>query len=520
MSMTPFDASGDFHPTAEGRDLRRLAVRGGAATISAAALSLAAQVVSTVILARLLAPADFGLVAMVTTFGMFLLGVGPNGVNEAVIQRDKMDRFLASNLFWINSVVGLVLAIGFAAAGSLLARFYRNPLVANVAVTMSPSIFISGISVIHISLLKRGMRFAAVSANDVVGRGVNTAVAVLLALKGWGYWALVAGIVAQVLSVTIGAWWLCRWIPSLPRRGVGTRAVVRFAAKVYGTFNANYFTRNFDNLLVGWKFNAAALGYYKKAYDLFALSASQLTAPLNNVALAALSRVKHDPARFRRHLTSSLEMVAFVGMAVGADLSLVGKDVVRLVLGPKWSEAGRIFELFGPGIGVMLLYSTIGWIHLSIGKPERWFRWTLVESATTALLFVLALPWGPAGIAVAWSVSFWALLIPAFWYAGRPTQFGASQLLAAVWKYAMASLLAGWMTAITVRRLAFSAMPASAGTAIEEIIVISVLFAVLYLGAVILLHWGYSPFRQLGSLLRELAPVSRTTALQVAPKES
>jgi PST family polysaccharide transporter len=520
MRMTPFDVDGDFHPKAEGRELRRLAVRGGAATTTAAALSLGVQVVSTVILARLLTPADFGLVAMVTTFYMFLMGVGANGCNEAIIQRDKMDEGLASNLFWINFAVGLVLAIGFAAAGSLLARFYKTPQVAHIAVAMSPAIFIAGISVVHVSLLKRAMRFATVSANEVVGRAVNTLLAIFLTLRGWGYWALVAGIVAQSLSAVIGAWWLCRWIPSVPRRGVGTRAIIRFAATVYGTFNANYFTRNFDNLLVGWRFNAVALGYYKKAYDLFALSASQLTVPLNNVALAALSRVKDDPVRFRRHLTRSLEIIAFIGMALGADLTLVGKDVVRLVLGPKWSESGRLFELFGPGIGVMLLYSTVGWIHISIGKPGRFLRWTLVESVSTALLFVLALPWGPAGIAVAWSVSFWILLIPAFWYAGRPIQFGTSQLTAAVWKYGVASLTAGWVTTIAVRRLAFLAMPASASTAVEGIIVISVVFLTLYLAAVILLHRGFSPLRQLGSLLLELAPASRAPDLHEAIKES
>jgi O-antigen/teichoic acid export membrane protein len=520
MRMTPFDACGDFHPLAEGRELRRLAVRGGAATTSAAAVSLAVQIVSTVILARLLTPADFGLVAMVTTFYMLLTGVGANGCNEAIIQREKMEQFLASNLFWINFAVGLVLTIGFAAAGSLLARFYKTPQVAQIAVAMSPAILIAGISVVHVSLLKRAMRFATVSANEVVGRAVNTVVAILLTLWGWGYWALVWGIVAQSLSVAIGAWWLCRWIPSWPQRGVGTRAVVRFAATVYGRYNANYFTRNFDNLLVGWRFNAVALGYYKRAYDLFALSASQLTAPLNNVALAALSRVKHDPARFRRHLASSLGIIAFIGMALGADLTLVGTDLVRLVLGPKWSESGRIFELFGPGIGVMLLYSTVGWIHISIGKPGRFLRWTLVESAITALFFVLALPWGPPGIAVAWSVSFWILLIPAFWYAGRPIQFGAPELVAAVWKYGVASLTAGWVTAMTVRRSAYSAMPASAGAAFEGIIVISAVFVTLYLGTVILLYRGCSPLRQLGSLLLELAPVSRTPNLQEAIKES
>lgn len=518
--MRPFDAHGNFHPTVEGTELRRLAVRGGAATISAATLSLGVQLVSTVILARLLKPADFGLVAMVTTISMFLFSVGANGFNEAIIQRDTLDRSLASNLFWINAALGFILTIGFAATGSLLARFYRNPLVADVAVAMSPSILVSAVSIIHVALLKRAMRFAAVSANEVVGRSVNTIVAILLAFRGWGYWALVAGIIAQVLSTTMGAWWLCRWIPSLPRPGVGTRATVGFAANVYGTFSANYFTRNFDNLLVGWKFNAAALGYYKKAYDLFALSASQLTAPLNNVALAALSRVKDDPARFRRHLASSLEMVAFVGMAIGADLTLVGKDVVRLVLGPKWSESGRIFELFGPGIGVMLLYSTVGWIHVSIGKPERWFRWTLIESVATALLFLLVLPWGPAGIAVAWSVSFWVLLIPAFWYAGRPIHFGVSQLVATAWRYGVASLLAGCMTTMVVRRFAFSAVPAGALGALEEMIRTSVVFSMLYLGMIILLHRGCSPLRRLGSLLLELAPVSRTSALRVATKAS
>jgi O-antigen/teichoic acid export membrane protein len=404
----------------------------------------------------------------------------------------------------------LILTVGFAASGSLLARFYRNPLVALVAIGMSVSIFISAVSTMHIALLKRAMRFTAVSANEVVARAVNTVVAVLLALRGWGYWALVAGIVAQVLITTMGALWLCRWIPSLPRRGVGTRAMLKFAANVYGRFSANYFARNFDNVLVGWQFNAAALGYYKKAYDLFALTASQLTAPLHSVALAALSRLNQEPARFKRYLANSLGIVAFVGMAVGADLTLVGKDVVRLVLGLKWSESGRIFELFGPGIGIMLLYSTVGWIHLSIGKPARWLRWSLVESAATASLFVVALPWGPAGIAVAWSVSYWVLAIPAFWYAGRPIGFGVSSLISAVWKYAAASLIAGLGTAAIIRGTTFWGDPSSADAALWAIITISALFVTLYLGTVILLHRGCAPLRQLLSLLWEIAPGRRS----------
>jgi PST family polysaccharide transporter len=167
----------------------------------------------------------------------------------------------------------------------------------------------------------------------------------------------------------------------------------------------------------------------------------------------------------------------------------------------------------------MLLYSTIGWIHVSMGKPERWFRWMLVEATATGLSFLVALPWGPTGIAVAWSVSYWILLVPAFWYAGRPINFGPSLLLGAVWKYALAALVAG-CSIFMLRRLTFSGSPGSLFHTFEEIVLISVAFSILYLGAIILLHRGFLPLRQLKDLLRELAPASRTRALKIAVTES
>jgi len=515
--MIPFDNSGAFHPVALGSELRRLAVRGAAATISAAALGLAAQTVSTVILARLLTPGDFGVVAMVTTFSLLLMSVGVNGFEEAVIQRPEIDRFQASNLFWINCGIGVVLAAGFAGASSLLAHFYHNPLVTRVAIGVSPAIFLASTSVVHVALVKRAMQFTSISANDIIARVGYTVVALVLAWQGWGYWALVVGIVGSSLSTTIGAWWLCRWVPSLPRRGVGTCAVLKFAGNTYGAFIAYYFTRNFDNLLVGWRYNAVALGFYKKAYDLFALSASQLISPLHNVALAALSKLQDDPERFNRYLKNSLGIIAFVGMAVGADLTLVGKELVRLVLGPKWSESGRIFEMFGPGIGIMLLSSTACWIHLSIGKPERWLRWTIVESTTTGLLFVAALPWGPAGIAVAWSVSYWILLIPAFWYAGQPIGFGVSSLVAAVWRYVIAALVGALVSSSIVGHMLTGTVANTVTEALTFIVVKSLLFVILYLGAVILLYQGFDPLLRFITLVREILPGAGRVRVAAVP---
>jgi PST family polysaccharide transporter len=502
--LKPFDSSGAFRPATD--QLLGLAVRGAGVTVLSSGLGLAIQIVSTVSLARLLTPRDFGVVTMVTTFSLLLVNFGLNGFTEAVLQSEEINDALVSNLFWINLAFGALLTIAFGAAGSLLARFYRDPLVSRVTVGISLTIFLTSTSVQHLALLKRAMRFSVVSANDICARTISIGLMILLAWAGWGYWALVAGAIAQPLIQSVGAWFQCRWIPSLPRKAPGTAAMVRFAINVYGRFSVNYFARNMDNLLVGWRFDAPTLGFYKKAYDLFALSASQLVSPLTVVAVSALSRLNRYSAEYRRYLVRALAVTAFVGMGVGAGLTLVGGDVIRLVLGPGWEESGRIFTFFGAGIGVMLLYGTHGWIHLSIGRADRWFRWGILEFAFTGLLFLLALRWGPVGIAIAWTASFWILTIPAFWYAGKPINLGVGIIIDAVWRYLLASLLAGGAAALILRGFPpLLAAPGAMGAALR-IGVTSVLFGILYLGSVILLYWGCTPIHELAGLLREMVP--------------
>src|SRR5262249_13528297 len=383
-------------------------------TIFSSAVGLGVQIVSTVVLARLLTAADFGLIAMVTTVSLLLVNFGLNGFTEAVIQSEKLDHDLASNLFWINVAAGFLLTLGLAGAGGILARFYGNPRVAGAAIGISLTIITTSCSVLHLALLKRAMRFSALSVNDIVASAVSVSVSILLAGLNFGSWALVAGAIARPVSQSIGAWWMCRWLPGLPRRADDTVPRVRFALYIYGRFAINYCVRNMDNLLVRWRFGPALLGFCQKDYDLFLLSASQLVARLTTVAVSALSRLDRESSEYRRALLAALSTTAFVGMGLGAALTLTGKDVIRLLLGPGWEQAGQIFTLFGPGVGIMLLYNTHCWIHLSIGTPARWLRWVFVEFTLTGLLFVAGLRYGPAGVAAAWTASFWILTIPAF----------------------------------------------------------------------------------------------------------
>ncbi len=216
---------------------------------------------------------------------------------------------------------------------------------------------------------------------------------------------------------------------------------------VYSHFAFSYSTRNTDNLLVGWRYGAQSLGFYKKAYDLFVLPENQCFAPLSAVVVSTLSRVNGDREQFQRYFLRAVAVLALVGMGIGADFALVGRDLIRFLLGPGWDEAGRIFALFGPGIGVMLLYNTHGWVHLSIGRPERWFRWGLWSSYAPRACSWWRLHWGPSGVALAWTVSYFILMFPGFWYAGKPIGLGIGPIFAAIWKFFAASVVAGFGTA-------------------------------------------------------------------------
>jgi PST family polysaccharide transporter len=508
--MKPFDANGSFAPSVPGGGvaLRRLAVRGAGITIFSGGVGLAIQVIATVVLARLLTPRDFGLVTIVTTFSLLLSNCGLNGITEAVVQRDKLNHGLASNLFWVNMGSGALLTVAFAGAGSLIARVFGEPLVAHIAVGMSITIILSSVSVLHLALLKRAMRFSAVNGNDMVARAVSVIVSILFGWAGWGYWALVMGACALQLSTTVGAWALCRWMPGRPREASGTGTMLAFALHTYARFSLNYFARNADNLLVGWRFGAHALGFYKKAYDLFSLSASQLVASPTVVAVSALSRVREEQTQYRRYLLAAMTVMAFLGMGISGYLTLISKDLIRVLLGPGWDSAAHIFAYFAPGIGAMILYGTHGWIHLSIGRADRWLRWGIVEWTVTILLFVAGLPWGPQGIASAWSLSYWIMIVPAMWYAGRPIGLGVSPMIHVVWRYLLASLLSVLFSHLIILRLRSFLSGTGTIGAFQRIAVVSLCFGALYLGAIVLLYRGLSPLKRLVGLMREMVSVA------------
>lgn len=156
----------------------------------------------------------------------------------------------------------------------------------------------------------------------------------------------------------------------------------------------------------------------------------------------------------------------------------------------------------------MLVYQTQCWIHLSIGTAGRWLRWTVLELTVTVMLFLLALRWGPVGIAGAWTASFYIMIIPAFWYAGKPIGLQVPSVIGAIWRYIAAAIVAGLACAGLMASMPWLPLVTSSGLAgaVARIVTNSVLFTLLYLATVIVLYGGLDPLREVGRLLPDLVP--------------
>jgi len=491
------------------KDLKGRAVRGAAAKLLSNLGGAAGQLLSGVILARLLVPDDFGLVAMVTAYTMILADVGELGLGQAVVQAEKLTHEQVSKLFWINVGLSAGMAVLFSALSPVLVWFYEEPRLQPIAITISIGFIFKGLGAQHLGLLNRGMRFSEIAALEMAGSTVSIALAVTLAWFGWGYWALAVRRVVVHLVTCIGAWSLSGWKPGFHVRAEGTGPLIRYGAYTFGAqalFNAR---QNIDKVLIGWRYGAMPLGLYDRAQQLFVLPFNQLTSPLSSVAVSTLSRLRNERQRYHRYYLEAISLVALVGMMMSAVVTVVGQDAVVLVLGAQWRESGVFLTAFGPGVGMLLLSSAQNWLHLSLGRADRSLRWNLVVLVASALALMMGLLFGPFGVACAYSVMLHVLLGPGFWYAGKPIGLSVSAVASVVWRYWASALVAAALCWYLQHRVAFTSGVYVELNVLSRVLAVSILCVSVYLLCTVVFHGSTVPVSRVLKLAAQLAPWRR-----------
>jgi PST family polysaccharide transporter len=460
------------------QDLKGKTIRGGVARLCAQVATLLLRVGALALLARLLGPKDFGLVGMVTAFTGVLTWFRDFGLSSAAIQRTSVTEDQISTLFWINTLFGALLALAAVAMAPAIAAFYGDTRLFGVTTVLALGFLFNGAGVQHSALLQRQMRFTALAIISVVSLIVGTAIAVGGAEAGYGYWALVAMSVTSPLVTTLGFWLSTGWIPGMPKRRAGIRTMMHFGGALTLNGLIAYVAYNADKVMIGRFWGVDAIGIYGRAYSLVSLSSDNLNSPVGEIAFSALSRLQNDPIRFKSYFLKGFSLVLGLGLPITIACALFADDVVFVLLGPKWTGAVPIVRLLAPTIVIFAIINPLGWLIYSIGLVARSLKIALVFAPLMITGCVMGLPYGPKGVAFAYSAVMMLWVIPHILWCVHRTPISPRDILIAVSRPLASGVIGGGL-AIGVRLMCAQSVSPVARLVLESSVLLIAYFGVL-----------------------------------------
>lgn len=396
-------------PSTDGRpgSLGSTAARGALTMLTGQGMRILLQFAGLVVLARLLSPHDYGLLAIVVVF----IGVGEIfrdfGLSSAAVRAPELTSEQGTNLFWINTGIGIVLGGTLFAVAAPLAAVYGQGEVRSIAQAMAIIFVLNGLATQFRAHLMRGLRFRWLATVDVLAAALALGVAIGGALLGWEYWALVAQQITQALVILLGAVLRAHWRPGRPRRDVSVRSFLRFGANLVLSQVVNYGTNNVDTALVGYAYGAAPLGLYNRAYQLVVTPLSQIQSPVTSVAIPILSKIQDDQRRFSAYLVRGQLALGYPISLGLVTIAIAAEPIVEVMLGQKWLAAVPLLQLFALA-GIARNLAFVGyWVYVVRGLGGSLFRYSLVTGAIRVLCVVIGVQWGVVGVAAGLALAPW-----------------------------------------------------------------------------------------------------------------
>lgn len=385
-------------------DLAATAARGALLTLSGQGGRIALQLLSVIILARLLGPADFGLVAMASAF----IGIGELlrdfGLSSAAIQSKELTKDQRDTLCWLNIALGAALSMLIFFTAPAIARLFGAVELAPIVQWLSLVVLFGGASTQYRASLTRELHFGRLVACELIAPTVGLSLGIIAALSGWGAYALV---VQQVCNAAVGLISVAiagRWFPGRPRLRSDLRPFITYGGNLFLSQVLVYASKNVDTVMLGTRFGATAVGIYDRAFQLMMTPITQLNAPFTRVALPVLSKLQDEPELFQRYLLRAQKLLMYFMVLILSFAASQAVPIVNIVLGSKWAESATILQILAVGgIFQMVGYSTM-WIFLAKGLTKDWLLFTVAARSLMIGLIVCGSAGGVVGVAVGYSV--------------------------------------------------------------------------------------------------------------------
>jgi PST family polysaccharide transporter len=484
-------------------DLRTRSVRSGFFAVAARAAQTLIQLGAVVILARLLRPEDFGVIAMVVPLSILVSTVTASGLQTTVVHRESLDQREVSAFFWYAARINFIACLAMAAAGILLARVYDEPRVAGVAIAWAALVYFTSLCAVHEALLKRQLRFGTITSLHIGALAIGTVLAIGAALLGAHHWALLIQIMVMEGGRSAAMWVACRWRPSRFVSGTtgleGVRALRSYWGHLSGFRALSWLGDQPDRILVGILSSANVVGLYDGARRWSWYPFVELYIGLTDVAVASMSRVREDAARYRELVRRTLTPLLAMSLPAIAFLFVEAELGVRVLLGDQWAGALPFVRLMCIAAFAGALSRVTLWLYLSLGETRRQLRWTLfVHTPFLLASMLIGMRWGPIGVAAGVMAACVLLMVPSVLYCVHASPLMLTDYARAVWRPATAAVSAAAILAALSGRLP------DVGPPLLDLITRLIAFGIAYAATWLALPGGVHATRELLEMVGDL----------------
>ena len=469
-------------------NLKQKSIQSSLITFGSQPLKLIIGIGSTAILARLLTPGDFGLLAMIAPLFSLVDSLSNFGLETAVVQKEDLNRQQASVIFWRSLKINSLLIGVTALLAPVVAWFYHEERLTGMILGLAVGAFSVCLAFLHKSLLKRQMRFGTLTIIELISLILSSIVAIAAAKIGWGYWALVLQLAVMQVIQSIAQWLVCDWRPSkyVPDDKLNAEldSTMSYGKHLTGFRFLTRIGMHLDRILIGYISGASVLGLYSVAYKWAYFPFEQVYFPMFDVAVSSLSRVQHDSDLYRSYARLGLMPIFAFCFPALAFSFVEARNIILLLLGEQWLEAVPLFRLLAIAVYVVSMYRVTKWLYVSAGQTQRQFRWALIYTPTMILAVVIGAKWGAYGVAMGYMLGICFLTYPAVNYCLKFSPLGWVNFLAVVWRPFVASILAA-VCLYLVRNLL------SSDLALVEFLLRSISYGIGYIVLWLLLPGGW-----------------------------
>lgn len=373
----------------------------------------------TAVMARLLTPGDFGIVAICSVFSGFIALFQDLGMASAIIQRKDTSEDYLSTSFSVSILAGVGLAAGLVLLSPAVAWFYDEEVLKPILIVSSLGFIISPFISIHTSLLTKALEFKKIAFITVVTQVITSAFSIILAYMGYGVWSLVLGkTLGQPLVIPV-VWHMVRWRPRFRIVKKCFNDLFGFSSNLLGFNLLNYFSRNMDNLIVGKYLGAQPLGYYSISYNLMLKPLQLISWSLGKVLFPVFSSLQDDPERTRNAYLKVVRSISLITFPMMTGLIIVAEELILTVYGEQWRPAVKPLQLLCL-VGALQSVGTIaGIIYNSHGRTDITFKLGAVNTFLILIAFAVGIRWGLTGLITGYIISMVPIFLSGQYFANR-----------------------------------------------------------------------------------------------------